>query len=291
MTAFGRAEMEAEGRTYTCEVRSLNNRYLDVSIRLPRRYGILEEKVKRLVTTYVTRGRVELTIQVNGAGEASPQKIEVNLGLAKQYHEQLDRLRGALGIKEQVGLSAMLGLRDLFEFTEEEEGVEQVWERISRPVEAALAALDAMRLEEGNTLAADFTQRLDALSALLATVESRAPGVVEDYRRRLTERIQAALQAADAQVDETRLIQEVAMFADRADVTEEMVRARSHIEQFRAMLGAEEPVGRKLNFLLQEMGREVNTIGSKAPDAGISQVVVEAKSELERLREQVQNIE
>lgn len=288
MTAFGRAELEAGGRIYTCEVRSLNNRYLDVSVRLPRRFGVLEDKIKRLVQTHVTRGRVELSVQVNGT-EATPQKVEANLGLARQYQRELERLRHEFGIKEPVSLTMLLSLRDLFEFKEEEESAELVWERVSQPVEAALIALDTMRQEEGRTLAADFAERLETLVGLLDDISRRAPGVVEDYRRRLTERIRAAL--GEAQFEETRLIQEVAIFADRADITEELVRARSHVEQFRGMLEAPEPVGRKLNFLLQELAREVNTIGSKAPDAAISQLVVEAKSELERMREQVQNIE
>jgi uncharacterized protein (TIGR00255 family) len=289
MTAFGRAELEAEGRIYICEIRSLNNRYLDVSVRLPRRYSVLEDKVKRLVTTHVTRGRIELIVQVNGTAESSPQRVEVNLGLVRQYHRELERVRHEFGLKEPVSLGLLLSLRDVLEFKEEEESAELVWERLRQPVEAALIALDAMRLEEGRTLAADFTERLRVLSGLLDDVSGRAPAVVEDYRRRLSERIRTAL--GEVQLEEARLIQEVAIFADRADITEELVRARSHLEQLRGMLEAPEPVGRKLNFLLQELGREVNTIGSKAPDAAISQLVVAAKSELERVREQVQNIE
>ncbi len=291
MTAFGRAESEAEGRKYTCEMRSLNNRYLDVLVRLPRRYAVLEERVKKLVAARVTRGRVEVAVQVNGEkGEGAPVRVEVNLGLARNFHEQLERLRRELGIAEPVGLELLLSLgRDIFEVKEEEESAEAVWEKLSRPVEAALTALEAMRAEEGRILSADFTERLGAVEGLIERVSERAPALVEEYRAKLTERIRSAL--GELSVDEARLLQEVAIFADRADVAEELVRARSHLEQFRALLEAEEPVGRKLNFLLQELGREVNTIGSKAPDAAVSQLVVEAKSELERMREQVQNIE
>jgi uncharacterized protein (TIGR00255 family) len=289
MTAFGRAELEAEGKKYTCEMRSLNNRYLDVLIRLPRRYGVLEDRVKRLVAARVTRGRVEVSLQIEGAGDAIPQRLEVNMALARQYHEQLERVRREFDIKEPVGLALLLGLRDVIEVKEEEESIDAIWAQMARVVEAVLSALDDMRLAEGRTLAADFTERLNMIEGLLARVAQAAPAVVEDYRNRLAQRIQAAL--GDFEVDQGRLLQEVATFADRADVTEELVRARSHIEQFRIMLEAPEPVGRKLNFLLQELGREVNTIGSKAPDAAVSQVVVEAKSELERMREQVQNIE
>jgi uncharacterized protein (TIGR00255 family) len=295
MTAFGRAELEVEGRSYVCEMRSLNNRYLDVSVRLPRRYNVLEDKIKRLVAARVNRGRVELSVQINGyRGESAPlQRVEANLELARGYQRELERLRQELGIEQPVTLEMLLGLRDVLELKEEEESVDLVWERLSRPVEGALAALDAMRLEEGRTLAADFRERLGLLAGLLSRIEERAPALIEDYRKRLAERIQAAVQAisGEAEVDEMRLIQEIAIFADRTDVTEELVRARSHLDQFRALLEAEEPVGRKLNFLLQELGREVNTIGSKATDAAVAQLVVEAKSELERLREQVQNIE
>jgi uncharacterized protein (TIGR00255 family) len=291
MTAFGRAESEAEGRKYTCEMRSLNNRYLDVLVRLPRRYAVLEERVKKLVAARVTRGRVEVAVQVNGEkGEGAPVQVEVNLGLARNFHEQLERLRRELGLAEPVGLELLLSLgRDIFEVKEEEESAEAVWERLSRPVEAALTALEAMRAEEGRILSADFTERLGAVEGLLSRVSERTPALVEEYRAKLTERIRSAL--GELAVDEARLLQEVAIFADRADVAEELVRARSHLEQFRALLEMDEPVGRKLNFLLQELGREVNTIGSKAPDAAVSQLVVEAKSELERMREQVQNIE
>ncbi|MFH0811028.1 MAG: YicC/YloC family endoribonuclease [Pseudomonadota bacterium] len=291
MTAFGRAEIAEDGRTYTCEIRSLNSRFLEVSIRLPRRYGVIEEQVKKQVAAHLSRGRVELAVQVNGdRGENAPVRCEINLAVARSYHEQLERLRLELGIAQPVGLEVLLGVgRDIFETKEEEENIEVVGERIGRLVEAALRALDAMRLEEGRALGADFAERLLLLEGLLSGIAERCPAVVEDYRRRLAERVRSAL--AEAGMDEARLLTEVTIFTDRTDVSEEQVRARSHMEQFRSLLRGPEPVGRKLNFLLQEMNREVNTIGSKSADVGISRLVIEAKSELERMREQVQNVE
>ncbi len=289
MTAFGMAEKKVEGRTYTAEIRTLNGRYLEISVRAPRQLMPLEERVRKLVGTRISRGRVDLFMRVRDAsGEVS--EIEVNLPLAKAYHKALLELNEALGIEEKVGLQTLLGLEKIIEATEPEADLEKTWTVLSSCIREALEGVDVMRISEGKAIYQDFERRLQSVEEGLSRVKALAPSVLSEYHSRLKERL-AVLTQGKVELDPNRLAQEAAFLVDRSDVTEEIVRAESHVKQFRSMIESGGPAGRALDFLLQELNREVNTIGSKGGNAQLSHMVVTLKGELEKIREQVQNIE
>ncbi len=289
MTAFGMAERKVEGRTYTAEIRTLNGRYLEISVRAPRQLMPLEERVRKLVGTRISRGRVDLFMRVRDAsGEVS--EIEVNLPLAKAYHKALLELNEALGIEEKVGLQTLLGLEKIIEATEPEADLEKTWTVLSSCIREALEGVDVMRISEGKAIYQDFERRLQSVEEGLSRVKALAPSVLSEYHSRLKERL-AVLTQGKVELDPNRLAQEAAFLVDRSDVTEEIVRAESHVKQFRSMIESGGPAGRALDFLLQELNREVNTIGSKGGNAQLSHMVVTLKGELEKIREQVQNIE
>ena len=289
MTAFGRAEKEVEGRTYAAEIRSVNRRYLEVSVRLPRQLLPLEERVRNLVATRISRGRVDVIVRVRNGSEAI-SSIEVNLPLAKAYHKALRELNDTLEIDEKVGLRELLGFERIVVATEPEADLEKTWEPLSSCVSGALDGVDVMRISEGKAIYNDFQKRLHSVEESLSRIKVLAPSVSLEYHDRLKERI-AVLTEGKVEIDPNRLAQEAAFLADKSDITEEIVRAESHLSQFRTIMESEGPVGRALDFLLQELNREVNTIGSKAGDAELSHTVVSLKSELEKIREQVQNVE
>ncbi len=289
MTAFGMAERKVEGRTYTAEIRTLNGRYLEISVRAPRQLMPLEERVRKLVGTRISRGRVDLFMRVRDAsGEVS--EIEVNLPLAKAYHKALLELNEALGIEEKVGLQTLLGLEKIIVATEPEADLEKTWTILSSCIGEALEGVDVMRISEGKAIYQDFERRLQSVEEGLSRVKALAPSVLSEYHSRLKERL-AVLTQGKVELDPNRLAQEAAFLVDRSDVTEEIVRAESHVKQFRSMIESGGPAGRALDFLLQELNREVNTIGSKGGNAQLSHMVVTLKGELEKIREQVQNIE
>lgn len=287
MTAFGRSEHEVNGRRVLVEIRSFNHRYCDILVRLPKKYVALEEKAKSLISKYVTRGRVEVSVQMNEGHTAD--RLELDIELAKTYFALLTRLKEELNIPGDITLESMMGFKEIVSLKEEGEDMDYAWRILQPPLEQALHAMKQMRIEEGNTLREDFLIRLDAITSALDEIKDRSHSLIPAHRDRLHQRIKSYI--GGLEVDQNRLMQEVAYFVERSDVTEEIVRCKSHINQFRDMLDYGEPVGRKLNFLLQELNREVNTIGARAEDASISHKVVDIKAELERLREQVQNIE
>jgi uncharacterized protein (TIGR00255 family) len=288
MTAFGRGEAEADGFRFTVEVRSVNHRFCDIQVKLPRRYSRVEEEIRKRVASAFSRGRIEVTVTADEALEKA-EHLTVDVELAGTYARLLRNLQQDLGLGGDLRLEALLTFRDIFTIKEDEESRERSWRVLSGALDGAVTECLRMRAEEGANIAADFSKRLQRLEKLGEEIEARAPSVVQEARDRLTERIQALL--GEAPVDEGRLAQEAALLADRSDITEEVVRLRSHVQQFRDQLDADGPRGRQLEFLLQEMNREVNTAGSKANDLAISQRVIEAKTELERMREQVQNVE
>jgi len=288
MTAFGRGEAEADGYRFTVEVRSVNHRFCDIQVKLPRRYSQFEEEVRKRVAASFSRGRVEVGVVADEALEKA-EHLTVDVELAGTYARLLRNLQEDLGLGGDLRLEALLTFRDIFAIKEDEESRERSWRVLSGALDGAVTECLRMRAEEGANIAADFSQRLQRLEELAREIEARAPSVVQEARDRLTERIQALL--GEVPVDEGRLAQEAALLADRSDITEEVVRLRSHVQQFRDQLDSDGPRGRQLEFLLQEMNREVNTAGSKANDLAISQRVIEAKTELERMREQVQNVE
>ncbi len=289
MTAFGRVEKTVEDRSYAVEMRCLNRRYRETSVRLPHQFLPLEERIKKLVATRILRGRVDVVVKVKSSSEAIPE-IEVNVPLAKGYYRALSELNEALKIKQNVGLETLLGLGGIITATEPEVDLEKIWAALSSCIEKALADIDVMRVAEGNAIYRDFQQRLESVEESLSRIKALAPSVLSEYHDRLKERI-TVLTEGKVEVDPNRMAQEAAFLADKSDIMEEIVRAESHLKQFRGMIDSEGPAGRALDFLLQELNREVNTIGSKGGDAQLSHVVVSLKSELERIREQVQNIE
>ena len=288
MTAFGRGEAMAEGYRFTVELRTLNHRFCDIRIKLPRKYTDFEEEIKRKLNSQFSRGRIEVNVVADEALD-KVQHLTVDSELVETYKRLLLDLQDQLGLEASLGLDTLLHFRDIFVFEEDDEGRAQAWKVLETALDQSVEECIQMRKEEGLAIEIDFIERLSQLETLSSEVESRTPLVVVDVRDRLQKRIEELL--GQGELDESRLAQEVAILAEKSDITEEVIRFKSHIQQFRALIKASGPRGRQLEFLLQEMHREINTIGSKANDVEIAQKVIQLKTELERLREQVQNVE
>ncbi len=288
MTGFGRGEMERGGRVWTAEVRCVNNRFLDVKIKLPRGYGALEERVRKNIAAYHQRGRVDLVCSVQG-DFSDLHKISANVELAAQYRKTLAKMAEDLQIDDDTTLSQIVLCPGVLTADQQSEDLETVWPLVEQALQLAMQNCEVMRLQEGDSLHTDLRERLDGFSAVVGQIEALVPQLLDRRKRSLQERLVRLLGSVD--LDPMRLHQEVAIMADKTDVTEELVRLRSHIEQFNGFLGEEGAVGRKLDFLIQEFLREVNTLGSKINDAETAHLIVDLKSELEKIREQVQNIE
>ncbi|RNC68864.1 MAG: YicC family protein [Desulfuromonadales bacterium] len=289
MTGYGKAVIETDTGRTTVEIRSVNHRYGEIFVKMPRTLIAFENEVRKAVGDRLKRGKIEVFVQRDEAVGVQNQPF-VNVPLAKAYRDSFERLREELGLlAEQVSLPLILSQRDVLAAREEEGDEDALRGDLLKAVRGAVEAMEAMRLREGEELLADLTARRQTLALLIDRIAARAPVVVAEYAARLRERLSQLL--ADTTVDEARFAQEVAIMADKGDVTEELVRFRSHLVQFDETLKLAEPVGRKLDFLMQELNREVNTIGSKANDAVMAGLVVELKAELEKIREQIQNIE
>ena len=291
MTGYGRAKAVCNGRSITVEVRSVNNRYLDFTAKMPRAYIFAEDAMKALVQKYVSRGKVDVFVTVENQG-AEETVVTLNEPLVKSYLDALRHLMQLGGgyISPEIGCAADVArLPDVLTVTKAEEDLEALSEDLCAVLEDALRAHTAMREKEGARLAEDIRRRLDAIEALTQLVEARSPQTVAEYREKLLSRMREVLQSTA--IDESRILTEAAVFADKVAVDEETVRLRSHLSQLREMLESAVPVGRKLDFLIQEVNRESNTIGSKCSDLQIARDVVELKAEIEKIREQVQNIE
>ncbi|MFB5084005.1 YicC/YloC family endoribonuclease [Symbiobacterium thermophilum] len=288
MTGFGRGEASGEAGRVTVEVKAVNHRFSEVVFRMPRQFSALEDRVRRLIQGRTARGRFEVYVAWEPSAEARAVKVDKDLALA--YYNALRQLAEEIGSNQELSLDTLARLPEVLSVQEGELSDDEIWALLEPALTQAMAGLIAMREREGAALAADLAGRLDRLEAFRAAAAARAPQVVEEYRQRLTRRLEELLPPTNP-VDPQRLAQEVALFADRADITEELQRLASHIDQFRRALETDDAVGRKLDFLVQEMGREVNTIGSKANDADLAAAVVAVKSELEKIREQVQNLE
>ena len=286
MTGYGRRQMARDGREMTVEVKTVNHRFLDVALRLPRHLGFAEEQVRRQLAETLTRGHADVTVIYRNA-RPDARRVMCDPALAAAYRDAMADLGRATGAANDVPLSQYALLPDVLTVTEAEEDREAVGALISETLALALADVDVLRRREGEALKADLTLHLGLLEDLRQRIALRAPQVAQDYRQRLLQRI---AEMGVVSPDESRVVQEVAIFADRAAIDEELSRLSSHIAQAYRLM-EEEPCGSKLNFLAQEMNREVNTIGSKALDGAIAQLVVDAKSEIEKLREQIQNVE
>jgi len=293
MTGFGRASFRMEEQAFDVEARSVNHRFLDVRVRLPKLLVALDATLRERIQRRFARGKVEITVSASQAGAALAPRLEVDLETAAQYARAAAQLRETEGIGGSLDVGTVLGLPGVARFVEPELPVGEVQQALGLAVDAALDALDAMRVAEGDAIDRDLRSRLDRVSVLADELEQRVDSVQEAARARLRKRAEQLAQETGL-FDEARLHQEIVIAADRMDVTEEIVRLRSHVVQFRDVVaagGAGKPVGRRLDFLLQELGREANTIGSKGSDAPIAHTVVELKTEIERIREQVQNVE
>jgi len=289
MTAYGRGEFHLGDTKFIAETRSLNNRHLDIILRIPRSYLVLEKELKDTISSKIRRGRVEVSVQIENNGEESPYSLELNMHLVDSYIKITQQLAEQFGLDKKIEVNTLLQMKDVLFFRPEAIDMDKLRPGFHHVVAQALDSLDMMRVKEGEAIEADLAKRLNLLDAYINEVDKRTPIVAEEYRKRLKDRIDHLIE--DVALDESRLAQEVALFAERSDITEEIVRTRSHLKQFREYLTMDDVVGRRLDFLIQEINREVNTLSSKASDALISKVVVEMKAELEKLREQVQNIE
>lgn len=288
MTGYGRAQQIVQGRDILVEIKSVNHRFFELSSRVPRTLGYLEEKIKSALNGKIARGKVDVNVSVLTL-EAGTAQVEINHDLARSYLGSIRALGQDLGLADDVTLTSLTRFSDIFLVRRTEEDEDAVWDGVRTVLEQALERFLAMREAEGVRLREDVLQRLATIETCVADVEVQSPKTVEDYRSRLYARLSELL--ADRQIDDARILTEAAVFAEKTAVAEETVRLRSHIGQFRAILAQGGAVGRKLDFLVQELNREANTIGSKAQDIDIARLVVEIKSEIEKIREQIQNIE
>ncbi len=288
MTGYGRYEKVINGRLIGAEVRSVNHRYFEYTARLPKGYGFLEGQLKSFVQSKVSRGKLDIIVTIEPTRDA-PISIEINESLADSYMQALKRLARQFDLKEEVDVFTIASYSEVLNVQREQENEEQLWLAVSQVVEKALADMLAMREQEGQNLKQDILNHAANIEQLVNEIKVRSPQTVEAYKERLKVRMQELTN--DREYNETRLYMEITLFADKISVVEETVRLCSHVDQFRNMLGSAEAVGRKLDFLVQEMNREANTIGSKALDAQIAYMVVDMKAEIEKIREQIQNIE
>jgi len=288
MTGYGRCSDTVEGFEITFEIRSVNNRYLDTNIRLPRIYGYLEEKIKKAIQKTASRGKVDafLTIE-RPAGDMA--QIALDEALAEQYVAALRKIADKFHLKDEISVSSVARFSDIFTKKVKEDDTDTVWRAVEQVVNRALSDFLAMREREGESLFCDLDARLDRMEQILSQIRLHSGEALAQYRQKLETRLREFLE--DRQIDENRLLTEVGIIADRIDTGEEITRLASHIRQFRALIRQDTPSGRTMDFLTQELNREVNTIGSKCSMIEITQLVIDAKNEIERIREQIQNIE
>lgn len=288
MTGYGRTETLVSGKKILVEVRSVNQRFTDYNIKLPRHLIFLEDKIRSYASEWITRGKVDIFINVDSYDEAD-KNIVLNKALAQNYIDVLSQLRDEFNLKDDISVMGVSRFADIFKTERKEEDEEAVWNDVRSVMKSAMEAFAAMRSREGERIEKDLIERIEYMKTLAEEIDERSPKTVEEYREKLYTKIKEIL--GDNEIDEGRILTEVAIFADKIAVNEETVRLGSHFEEFYNIINSGEPAGRKLDFLIQEINRETNTIGSKAQDIEIAKLVVTLKGEIEKLREQVQNIE
>lgn len=294
MTGYGRAQKIINGRDILVEVRSVNHRYYEYSSRIPRAYSYIDEKLKALLKSAISRGKAEVSVTINNI-EGKDTVIAVNKDVAEGYVNALRSLNQQMGtdgecwLEDDIKLSKLLKMPDIFTIQKAPDDEEQVWADVAEVASEAIAKFVDMRTTEGERLFADVNSKADLILEMVGKVEELSPQTVENYRSRLYKKLSEVLESKN--IDEQRILTEAAIFSEKIAVDEETVRLRSHIAQLKEMLVKEEAIGRKLDFIVQEMNREVNTIGSKAQDLNITKIVVDMKAEIEKIREQIQNIE
>ena len=287
MTGYGRCEDILSDRKITIEIKSVNYRFSDYNIKLPRYMLFLEEKIRKTASEYITRGKVDIFVNVESYRDDN--EIILNEALAKQYIDAARKLRDAFELKDDISTMSICRMSDVFKTERAEVDEEELWKDVKSVLDRALESFSAMRAREGERICEDLKARVDYMSDLARQVDERSPQVVADYKDRLYQKIKETLE--NHEPDEARLLTEVAIFADKVAINEETVRLASHFKEYYEILDSDEPAGRKLDFLIQEINREVNTIGSKANDLFITKTVVTLKGEIEKMREQIQNIE
>ena len=289
MTAYARAENSADAINASIEIRSYNSRHLDVSLRIMHGYSVLEEKIKALITEKIARGRIEVSLQINeGSDEA--YNFEINIPKAKAYYDRLIQLKDQFDLHPEITVDLLVREGGVIRSVDIDRDMDAVWPIVRNCVDEALSNLIEMRKKEGEFITLDITNRINRIEESVHLIEKESSDLLNHYQQRLKERI-VALTRGMVEIDLDRITQEAAFLADKSDISEEIVRVASHIKQFRTIMKSEEPAGRKLNFLLQELHREFNTMGSKTEKAHVSHIIVEVKSELEKIREQLQNVE
>ena len=290
MTGFGRCEAEINGREITVEIKSVNHRYFEFSCRTPRGYGFLDDKLKSYVNSRVSRGKIDMFVTI-GANDEAPSEVTVNHQLVSGYINAMKEISDTYGVENDVTVVSLSRFPDVFTVHKPAEDEEQITNDVLSVAKTALDSFITMREAEGEKMKTDILSRANTILSIVGEIEERSPQTVAEYEERLLERIKQTLEDYEVEIDEQRVLTEVAVFSDKVAVAEETVRLRSHFEQLNKFLEYDEPVGRKIDFIIQEMNREANTIGSKVQDAVLAHKVVDIKSEIEKIREQVQNIE
>ena len=289
MTGFGRGEFKNDNYHFLVECKTINHKYCDINVRLPRKISFLEDKIRNYVKNFVKRGRVDLYIKLDLIG-SEDVNLKFDDKLASQYVNILNEIKEKFDLQDDISVMNVAKFPEIVKCEEKEEDEDLYWSMLKEALDMSMEKLTQMRKEEGEKLAIDTIERCDILANLIDEIEKYSNTVVDEYREKLNNRISEILENPSI-IDENRLAQEVAIFADKSSITEEIVRFRSHIEQLRKTVEKNDSIGRKIDFLIQEMNREVNTTGSKSSNINITNLVVEVKSELEKIREQIQNIE
>ncbi|MGN1311101.1 MAG: YicC/YloC family endoribonuclease [Clostridia bacterium] len=288
MTGFGRSKYEIEGREYSVEIKSVNNRYSDISIKIPRNISFLEEKVKKLIGNTISRGKIDVFINFTNNSEKG-KAIQINTELAKKYIEELKKLQTETEIIDNINIIDVSKMPEVFNLKIEEDDEDMLWQELSEVLDNAITSFVLMRETEGKKIKEDLEKRIEDIQEKIEKINEISTGLVEEYIVKLEKRVNELLKTTV--IDESRLAQEIVIYSDKCSIEEELTRLRSHISQFLNLLDENTPVGKKLDFLIQEMNRETNTIGSKANNLEITNLVVDIKTEIENIREQVQNVE
>lgn len=288
MTGYGRCQRTIDGRDILVEIKSVNHRYLETSVKVPRAYSYIEDKVKKLASEYVSRGKIEIYVTIN-ATTGKNEVVHINNELALSYINALKQASKDFGLVDDIKASTLLRFHDIFNVTTITEDEDVIWNDVKGVVITAMQAFVDMRKIEGDKMLEDIQNRLSTIDEFITQIEIRSPDTISNYKKRLTLKLEEVLAHKD--IDENRVLTEVSIFAEKIAVDEETVRLKSHLKQFITLINEEKIVGRKLDFLVQEINREVNTIGSKSQDVAVTSVVVDLKAEIEKIREQIQNIE
>lgn len=288
MTGYGQSTVQFDDYRINIELKTVNNRYLDTSIKVYKRYSFVEEVVREIVSSKISRGKLDVSIQFDNI-KKDENVVTLNEEIAKEYYNAVKKMSEVLGIEDDITVSKMTSFPDIFTIEKKEQDKEKITNDVKEVLSSAIEDLTSSRIREGERLKAFFEESLSYMASIVDSIEKLSENTVNDYRERIKEKVEEYL--GDFKVDEARLLQEVCIFSDKVNITEEIVRFRSHLAEFRSLLVSDVPVGRKLDFIIQELNRETNTMGSKCNDFEVSKLVVEMKSEIEKIREQTQNIE